>query len=169
MIVAYIVHREDVIVDYVDSDAGGPNAPVLDKRYLHGPGPDMVLAQEDIVSGTVLWLLTDHLGTMRDIVDHTGAAVDHIAYDSFGHVISQTAPSLLTRYLYTGREYEIETGLYYYLARFYDPCKRRSKSAAGGGVKMQRPVRNVTRSWRDVKFLLWPLGSASSLSLLGFA
>ncbi len=54
-------------------------------------------------------------------MDNTGAVADHIAYDSFGHVISQTAPSLLTRYLYTGREYEIETGLYYYRARFYDP------------------------------------------------
>ncbi len=109
-----------MIVDYVDSDATGPNAPILDMRYLHGPGPDMILAQEDS-AGTVLWLLLDHLGTTRDIVDHAGAVADHIAYDSFGNVISQTAPSLLTRYLYTGREYEIETGLYYYRARFYDP------------------------------------------------
>ncbi len=116
----FIYDREDVILDYVDPDATGPNAPVFDKRYLHGPGPDMILAQENS-AGTVLWLLLDHLGTTRDIVDHAGAVADHIAYDSFGNVISQTAPSLLTRYLYTGREYEIETGLYYYRARFYDP------------------------------------------------
>ncbi len=36
-------------------------------------------------------------------------------------MISQTAPSLLTRYLYTGRELDPETGLMYYRARFYDP------------------------------------------------
>ncbi len=36
-------------------------------------------------------------------------------------MISQTASSLLTRYLYTGRELDTETGLMYYRARFYDP------------------------------------------------
>ncbi len=158
MIVAYIVHCEDVIVDYVDSDAGGPTAPALAMRYLHGPGPDMVLAQEDVSGGdTVLWLLTDHLGTMRDIVDHTGAAVDHIAYDSFGHVISQTAPSLLTRYLYTGRELDPETGLMYYRARFYDPTLgkfiQRDPIGFADGTNWYEYVGSSPVNWIDISGL----------------
>ena len=116
----FVYDREDVILDFTDSDGSGPIAPVLAVRYLHGPGADMILAQEDVVASTVLWLLTDHLGTTRDLVDASGGLVNHIKYDSFGNVVSQTNANQSTRYLYTGRELETETGLYYYRARFYD-------------------------------------------------
>ena len=42
------------------------------------------------------------------------------AYDSFGRVIAETDASVDTRYLYTGREFDEETELYYYRARYYD-------------------------------------------------
>ena len=125
--VAYFVYdREDVILDFVDSDGvAGTGAAVLVLRYLHGPGADMVLAQE-YASGGVRWLLTDHLGTTRDIVGHAGALLNHIKYDSFGNIVSQSNAADSTRYLFTGREYEAELasdsgGFYYYRARFYDP------------------------------------------------
>ncbi len=35
-----------------------------------------------------------------------------------------------------------------------EKCEGRSKSAPGGGRKVQRSVRNITRSRRDVKLLL---------------
>src|SRR5262249_40443569 len=44
-----------------------------------------------------------------------------IVYDAFGNVIFQTHPEVKTRYLFTGREFDEETGMYYYRTRYYDP------------------------------------------------
>jgi RHS repeat-associated protein len=106
-------------LDFLDGDGSGPNSPTLQERYLHGPATDQVLAQDD-GAGSVQWDLADHLGTVRDLVDNAGVAVNHIQYDSFGNVTSQTDETVDTRYLFTGREFDGETGLYYYRARSYD-------------------------------------------------
>ena len=116
----FVYDGEDVHLEFVDSDgAAGANEAVLDIRYLHGPGVDRVLAQEDAASN-VLWHLTDHLGTVRDLADSSGNLANHITYDSFGNVVSETDTDFDTRYQFTGREFDSETGLYYYRARYYD-------------------------------------------------
>jgi RHS repeat-associated protein len=93
-------------------------------RYLFGPNVDQVLAQQD-GAGHVLWLLPDYLGSIRDLVDNSGTVRNHIIYDAFGRVIFQSNPAVTTRYLFMGREFDAETGLYYYRARYYDPVARR--------------------------------------------
>ena len=112
---------ENVLLDFGDADGGGSvEQPELATRYLFGPQIDQVLAQEDISVGQTRWLLTDHLGTVRDIVGNTGDVLNHNLYDSFGNVLSQSDSQITTRYLFTGRELDTATGLYYYRARFYD-------------------------------------------------
>ena len=88
-------------------------------RYLHGPGTDQVLAQED-ANGDVLWALADHQLTVRDLLDNEGNVVNHISYDSFGNTTSQSNPDVDFRFGYTGREFDGETGDYYYRARYFD-------------------------------------------------
>jgi len=128
----YVYDREHVALEFTDAD--GPAAteqPVLVLRNLFGPGIDMILVQEVILpngtptgttsgGGGTRWLLADHLGTIRDIVDNAGAVLNHILYDSFGNILSQTDPLIATRYAFTGREFDAETGLHYYRARYYD-------------------------------------------------
>ena len=41
-------------------------------------------------------------------------------YDAFGQITGQTNPAAGVRFAFTGREYDPETGLYYYRARYYD-------------------------------------------------
>jgi RHS repeat-associated protein len=95
---------------------------VQKSRYLYGTQVDQVLAEE---SGTqVRWFLADHQGTVKDVIDNAGIAIDHITYDSFGRIVSQTNPIEL-RFAYTGREWDGETGQYYYRARYYDPADGR--------------------------------------------
>ena len=73
------------------------NAAVLDfngsgtqtARYLQAV--DMLLARE--TSGGVAWYLEDRLGSVGDIVDNTGALIDHIAYSAFGNPVSESSPS----------------------------------------------------------------------------
>ncbi len=121
----YVSDGYDVILEFLDKDgAAGPNAPALDRRYLRGPMVDQLLAQED-AAGTVLWPLADHLMTVRDVVGSSGAVVDHVTYDTFGNVLAQSNPAASSRDLFTGREYDVETGYYYYRSRYYAPDQGR--------------------------------------------
>ena len=80
---------------------------MLAQRYLHGPAVDQVLAQED-TDNTVEWHLTDHLGTVRDIIGNDGTVKNHLTYDSFGNVVAETDTTVDSRYLFTGREFDEE-------------------------------------------------------------
>jgi RHS repeat-associated protein len=92
-------------------------------RYLYGTGVDTVLADER--GGAVVWALADNQGTIRDLVDGNGTILNHITYDSFGKIVSQSNASVEFRYGYTGREQDAETGLDYYRARYYDAVNGR--------------------------------------------
>src|SRR5262249_29007918 len=95
----------------------------------------------------VVWYLTDHLGTVRDLASAAGVVVDHLEYDSFGNVLLETNPAWGDRFRFTGREFDAVTGLYYYRGRYYDPHVGRSISQgplgfAGGDVNLYRYVNN---------------------------
>ena len=109
----FIYDRDNVLLEFEGNDT----AP--SQRYLHGPRVDQILAQEDN-AGETLWHLSDHLGTVRDLVDDTGAVVNHRTYDSYGNLVAQSDESFSSRYGFTGREFDQETGLHYYRARYYD-------------------------------------------------
>jgi len=64
--------------------------------------------------------LTDHLGSVRDVVDDSGTVLNHVVYDAFGGVTSQTDESVVFRYGYTARELDAESGLQYNRARYLD-------------------------------------------------
>ena len=96
------------------------NGTTLTHRYMPGPSIDMNLAIEDVLTAAVLWALTDHQGTVRDVIDSSGVVQNHIKYTAFGAIESQTVPTVNYRFTYTGRELDAETGLHYYRARYYD-------------------------------------------------
>jgi YD repeat-containing protein len=128
------------IAKLIDSNGAGSNAPTTERliydgdnivlsfdgnnaqthRYLHSPGVDQVLADE-VSTTNVLWALSDHQGTVRDVVNNAGTVVNHLRYDSFGKVTGQTSTTVSFRYGFTGRENDTETGLNYYRARYQDP------------------------------------------------
>jgi RHS repeat-associated protein len=121
-------------------------------RYLYGPGIDQVLADETQTS--VNWALVDNQGTVRAVIDNNGIVLNHISYDSFGNVTSETNPNVDLRYGYTGRELDQETGLDYYRARYYDPTNGRfiSKDPIGfnaGDTNLYRYVGNNPINFSD--------------------
>jgi RHS repeat-associated protein len=107
----YVLDRNQIALVF---DGSG----VQKSRYLYGTQTDQVLAEE--TGANLRWFLADEQGTIKDVVDNTGAVIDHISYDSYGRIVNQTNP-LDLRYAYTGREWDGETGQYYYRARYYDP------------------------------------------------
>jgi len=63
----------------------------------------------------------DHLGSASVITDGSGNLREHIEYFAFGETWVQEGASKKTPFMYTGKELDQETGLYYYGARYYDP------------------------------------------------
>lgn len=120
----YIHDGDDLILAFTDADGDGVGSGALTERFLYGAAVDEILAEEQIdtpgSAGDTLWQLADHLGTIRDIADDSGAVVNHIVYDAFGNIIDETAPTVLHRFGFTGREHDIETGMRYHRARYFD-------------------------------------------------
>ena len=82
-------------------------------HYLWTPQyQDKLLA--DTTTDGILWSLTDHLGTIRDIIGTTNT---HLIYDAFGNLISGTNPILFG---YTGKAFDTSTQLQNNINRWYD-------------------------------------------------
>ena len=106
-----------------DLDSGGS----LKTRYLRGDVVDQLFAEMAYSSGThtTNWTLTDIRGSVRDVVDNSAYVKDSINYGAFGNIfttgaLAETSHTDRGRYAWSGRELDIETGLQYNRARYYD-------------------------------------------------
>jgi RHS repeat-associated protein len=85
-------------------------------KYIHGPGIDEVISMTK--GGASYYYHYDGLGSVTSLTDSTGATSEAYSYDTFGQ--PSATSTIGNRYMFTGREYDSETGLYYYRARQYD-------------------------------------------------
>ncbi len=77
----------------------------------------------------VYYLLADHLGSTSVTTDENGAKLAELRYTAFGETrYPKTAETTPTMRRYTG-QLQVEGGLYYYGARFYDSALGRFISA----------------------------------------
>ena len=110
----YVYDRNHVALE-VTGAATTPNV-----RYFYGTRVDQILSQ-DKGGGNVSWQLTDQLGSVRSLVGNDGVVRNRFEYDAFGSVVSTMVGATDdSRYRYTGREFDAETGLNYYRARYFD-------------------------------------------------
>jgi RHS repeat-associated protein len=64
----------------------------------------------------------DHLGSTGFVTDATGEVYQHLEYFPFGETwVDEVSDDLRVPYRFTGQEFDQETRLYYYGARYYDP------------------------------------------------
>jgi len=96
-------------------------------HYLWTPNQqDKLLA--DVTADNVLWTLTDHLGSIRDVVQQTSSGLvvpAHIIYDAYGNVVSCTNSEGETisnpiLFGYTGKAFDTSTQLQNNINRWYD-------------------------------------------------
>ncbi|GAB6188118.1 RHS repeat-associated core domain-containing protein [Thermopirellula anaerolimosa] len=124
----FLYDGNQIVLDLERTGAGNVQAGDLRWRYLWGPVVDQILAEENVDNGaneTVQWTLTDHLNTVRDIAKYnsqTGVTtvVNHLVYDAFGNVTSETNPAVDSLFLFTARPFDPDTGLQNNLNRWYD-------------------------------------------------
>lgn len=95
--------------------------------------------------GTTAYYSADRLGSVTSLEDRAGSAVAAYTYDSFGKLTSPE-PALMNPFRCTGREWDQETNLYYYRARYYDPGIGRFMDedplGFGGGINFYAYVGN---------------------------
>ncbi len=105
---------------YADFNGSG----TLLTRYVSGPGMvngavvDELLARTSS-GGTTAWYLTDKLDSVRDIVGSTGTVLDHVVYDSFGKLTTETNATNGDRFKFAGMQFDSTSQQYFDRARWY--------------------------------------------------
>jgi RHS repeat-associated protein len=108
-----------------ETDSGGTS---IGLGYTWGPAGDDLLAIHD-AAGNQYYVVQDELHSVRGLVRRDGTWIRRLLYDAYARVLKDTAsaaaPTWELRYRWTGREYDSETGWYYFRARYFDPSVRR--------------------------------------------
>jgi RHS repeat-associated protein len=125
----YVYDNEDILFEL-----DGSNEIVA--RYTHGAGIDEPLIMEK--NNQSFYYHADGLSSITELTNQSGMVIQRYTYSSFGKIESQFDANFVQPYAYTSREVDIETGLYYYRARYYEPNVGRFISQDpkrfGGGI-----------------------------------
>ncbi len=151
----YIYDGEDILLEYDGSN-------VLQARYTHGPGIDEPIA---VTKGAnTFFYHQDGLGSVTDLTDSAGVTAKSYNYDAYGNIL-ESPGTVEQPYTYTGREFDSESGLYYYRARYYDPTTGRflqnDPVGFSGGINLYRYALGNPASLRD------PLGENPAVLVAG--
>jgi RHS repeat-associated protein len=135
----YLYDGGNILYEY-----DGNNA--ITVRYVHNLGIDDALGIER--NGILYAYHKDGLGSITAITgNNVSSPVQTYEYDSFGNIVGVKDSAFVQPFTYTGREWDKETGLYYYRARYYDPMEGRfiSKDPIGfkGGINLYSYVDSV--------------------------
>ncbi len=106
------VYDGNSVIEEVSDDGS------LMARYTQSLGIDEPLAM--LRGNTMSYYQADGLGSVTSLSDSKGNLVSTYEHDSFGNLLASTG-SISNSFRFTGREFDAETDLYFYRARYYDP------------------------------------------------
>ena len=113
-VMKYLYDGGHIIAEYDGTDS-------LLHKYIYGPGVDQPICMIDVAdSNATYYYHFDGLGSVIALTNSAGSVVNLYEYSVYGEV-SATDPNHPNRFLFTGREFDADTGLYYYRARYYNP------------------------------------------------
>lgn len=118
-------------------------------RYVHGAAVDEMLVR--VTTSGAIYLQQDGLGSSSHLTDENGNVVERYSYDVFGAVTIRDSSFQLrsssahgNRFLFTGREWLAEVGLYDYRNRVY--------SAELGRFLQTDPIRFDAQDWNIYRY-----------------
>lgn len=134
----WLMYDGDLVVADLNSTGG------LVRSYVWGPGIDNLLSMT-VHTGTTAktyYALTDQQRSVHAMVDETGAIVESYRFDAWGRVLGiydgQGVPLMQSaignRFLWQGKPYSFQSGLYCNRSRFYDPVVGRFISNDPSGI-----------------------------------
>jgi RHS repeat-associated protein len=86
-------------------------------RYTHGAVIDEDLSM--LRNGATSYYQADATGSITSLSNSAGTLANTYMYDTFGNLTISTG-TLTNPFQYTGREFDLDSGLYYYRARYYN-------------------------------------------------
>lgn len=113
----YIHGLNDYPLMEIGQDAAGKRTTTF---YVYGPTGLIAIEQ----GSKRLFTLKDHLGSVRAVIDSNNQVRASFTYTALGvtsSFIDSTIIDVPLNYRFTGQEYDSETQLYNFRARFYDP------------------------------------------------
>ena len=137
----YCYSGGQVVAEYDYDDTVGVEDYVLARKFIYGPGNDEPICMVDVANSNALYYYHracpeqsrgDGLGSVVALLNSSGTVVETYEYDAFGNTTicdgngtprANNISAYDNPYMYTGRRYDPETGLYYYRARIYSPAQ----------------------------------------------
>ncbi|MCL4832528.1 MAG: hypothetical protein KJZ86_08810, partial [Caldilineaceae bacterium] len=122
--------------------------------------------------GQTYTYLLDRLGSVRGLADVAGNLVASYRYDPWGNLLASTG-TIANPLRFTSREYDEESGLYFYRARYYDPLVgrfiSRDPGGLGGDPNLYAYARNNPINYVDPSGEFVPLAPAAAGAARGAA
>jgi len=105
----------------------------------------------------------DGMGSVRQLTNSAGAVTDSYDYDAFGNKLNST-DTILNNYLYRGEQYDLDLGLYYLRARYYNPLTGRfmSQDPKVGEIKEPQSLHKYLYAGGDPVNRIDPHGRADT-------
>ena len=114
----------DGVLTYYLVDTGGVLSQVLAELDHTGALITYYTRGSEIISisrpGEKHYYLNDGHGSVRALSDTDGQVTDTYLYDAFGNLLTKTGTTA-NDFLYTGEQYDANTGFYYLRARYMNP------------------------------------------------
>jgi RHS repeat-associated protein len=119
-LLTYLYDELDIIGAILEQDGSSKET-----YYYLAPSPltslRRPLAMEQLDKGKRYWYQTDGLDSIVALTDENGTLVSPFLYDEYGQILAgETDLQLFT---YTAQDYDPETGLVHFYARYYDPAR----------------------------------------------
>ncbi len=115
----YVYDGEQIIAEYDGSNN-------LVRKFIYGSGIDEPVCM--IVGSSTYYYHYDGLGSVIALSNSSKQIVEQYSYDVFGMPTIRDAQNAVlstsaygNSYMFTGRQYDAQSSLYYYRARFYSP------------------------------------------------
>lgn len=123
------------------------------KLFTNYPGVDQPHSVVLNTKARYYYLSESTAGSVWAMIDSMGAVKNSYHYAPYGTLVDSSETVKNNPYRYTGREYDPETQLYYYRARYYDPALGRfvseDPSGENSGVNQYAYAEGNPASLRD--------------------
>ena len=144
-------------------------------RYTQSANIDAPLGELRVA--TTIYYDADGVGSITSSTGSSGTTSTTYTYDGYGDLTGSTG-TITNPLRYTGRELDLETKIYYYRARYYDPAIGRFISEdriqfLGGGnfyrYAVNNPLRYIDPWGLNTEVIIWNPVDSSGASQFGHA